>query len=128
MLKRILLFALAVLLIHFSLAAPVTARTSVEKDQRHAAKVKAAIAKLGVGERARVEVKLRDKTKLRGYISEAGEESFVLFDPTTAKSTTVAYPQVKGVLGNNLSTGAKIAIGLGIAACVLIFLALLIDD
>jgi hypothetical protein len=31
----------------------------------------------------------------------------------------VAYPQVKSVQGNNLSTGAKIAIGVGFAAAII---------
>jgi hypothetical protein len=34
-------------------------------------------------------------------------------------ATTVAYPQVKSVQGNNLSTGTKIAIGAGVAAAVI---------
>ena len=32
---------------------------------------------------------------------------------------TIAYPQVKSVKGNNLSTGAKIAIGVGIVAAII---------
>jgi hypothetical protein len=45
-------------------------------------------------------------------------------------ATQVAYPQVKSVKGNNLSTGAKIAIGVGIAAAVivLIFWKVVVDD
>ena len=33
-------------------------------------------------------------------------------------ATTIDYPQVKSVKGNNLSIGAKIAIGVGIAAAL----------
>lgn len=128
MLKQTLSLVLVVLLAQASLVTPVAARTKEERTRQHAAKVKAAIAKLGTGESARAEVKLRDKTKLRGYISEAGEDGFVLVDAKTGTPTMVTYPQVGQVKGNNLSTGAKVAIGLGIAAGVIIFLALLIDD
>ena len=40
--------------------------------------IKANLLKLGTGESARVKVKLRDQTKLEGYISEAGEETFTV--------------------------------------------------
>ena len=87
-----------------------------EKQARFAEKVKANVLKLGTGESARVKVKLRDQAKLEGYISDAGAETFTITNRKTGVATTVAYPQVKSVQGNNLSTGAKIAIGVGIAA------------
>jgi hypothetical protein len=90
------------------------------KEAAFTEKVKAAIAKLGTGPSAQVEIKLRDKSKLRGYIKEANEERFILVSTVTGDSTEVAYPQVKQVKGNNLSTGAKVAIGVGIAIVILI--------
>lgn len=128
MTRQTISLILVTLLAHASLVLPATAKTKEEKIHQHSAKVKAAIARLGVGASARAEVKLRDETKLKGYIRDAGEDRFVIVDAKTGAATTVTYPQVKQVRGNNLSTGAKIAIGLGIAAGVLIFLALLIDD
>ena len=83
-------------------------------------KVKAAIAKLGTGLSAQVEIKLRDKSKLRGYIKEANEDRFVLVSAATGADAEVAYPQVKQVKGNNLSTGVKVAIGVGIGIVILI--------
>ena|SRR5215212_7848355 len=83
-------------------------------------KVKAAIVELGTGPSAQVQIRLRDKTKLKGYIEEANEERFVLVSDTTGATTEVAYPQVKQVKGNNLSTGAKIAIGVGIGFVILL--------
>lgn len=128
MLKQTLSLVLIVLLAQGALVVPVNAKTKEEKAQQHAAKVKAAIAKLGIGESARTEVKLRDETKLKGYIREAGEADFVIVDVKTGAATTVPYPQVKQVKGNNLSTGTKIAIGLGIVAGVILFLALLFAE
>ena len=128
MLRQTLSLILAALLIQAPLVTPVTAKTKEEKTQQSAVKVRNMIAKLGTGESARVEVRLRDKTKLKGYIREAGAGSFVIVDSKTGAATAVAYPQVKQAKGHNLSTGAKIAIGLGLAAAVIIFLALLFDE
>ena len=116
MLKKICSVALAALLLQ-SVAVPAFAKSDAGKEARRAEKVRTQLARLGTGEDARVRLELRDKTKLEGYISEAGAESFVITDPA-GKTTTVAYPQVKKVQGNNLSTGAKIAIGIGIGAGV----------
>jgi hypothetical protein len=76
--------------------------------------VKLGVEKVGSGRDTRVEVKLRDKTRLKGYVSEIGENDFVVTDVKTGASNKVAYADVKQIKGNNLSTGAKIAIGIGI--------------
>ena len=119
MTKKFVSFIIVVLLLNAGLGT-VYARTNTEKEARYAEKVKQAIAKLGTGETALVKIKLRDKTKLEGFVSTIGEDSFVVTDGKTGVATTVAYPQVKQVKGNNLSTGAKIAIGVGIAVVVLV--------
>ena len=112
----------------FSLALTPTAlaKPKAEKEAEFATKVKAGIAMLGVGRDARVEVKLRDKTKLKGYISEATADTFSVTDLKTSAITTVAYPNVTQVKGNNLSTGATIAIAVGIAVGVTILVLYLI--
>ncbi len=93
---------------------PAYAESKEEKETRRAEQVKQGIRKLGTGADARVEVKLRDKTKLKGYVSEAGEDSFVIVDEKTNTTSTVPYPQVKQVKGNNHSTAVEIAIGVGV--------------
>ena len=96
------------------------AANATAKEAAHTEKVKAAIAKLGTGPSAQVEIKLRDKSKLKGYIKEANEEHFVLVSSATGSATEVAYPQVKQVKGLNLSTGAKVAIGVGVGIVILL--------
>ena len=118
MLRKILSLTLACLLAQFALAR--TAAAAGEREARFAEKVKAGIARLGTGADARVEVKLRDKRKLRGYVGEAGAEGFTVVDDKTGAATTVAYPQVKTVKGNNLSEGARIAIVAGIVVGALL--------
>ena len=106
MLRKYFVLALAALLLQFLCVSPVSAASKTEK-------VKAGIMKLGVGQDARVEVKLQNKTKLTGYVTEATADSFVITDKTGA-TTTVPYNDVNRVRGHNLSTGAHIAIGIGI--------------
>jgi hypothetical protein len=122
MLRRILSLALAASLFGVAGAKPAYADSKAEKEARFAEKVKAGISRLGTGTEARVELKLRDKRKLKGYISEAGADGFSVVDAKTGVATTVTYPQVQKVKGHNLSTGAKIAIGLGVAVAVLVIL------
>ena len=102
----------------------------MEKPQ-FAQKIKTEIAKLGIGPDARVEIKLQDKTKLKGYISGIGNESFAIVDNQTRLPRTITYGQVKQIKGNNLSTRAAIAIGIGIGIGVVVLLAYLgtkVDD
>ncbi len=123
MFKKTITFALAVLLMQMAYAQPAAAATKAEKEAQFIEKVKAGITKLGTGTDARVEVKLRDRGKLKGYISEANAESFTVVDAETGAATQVAYPQVKGVKGNNLSEGARIAIVAGLVAVAIISVA-----
>lgn len=127
MFKKLLSLALIGLLLNLG-GVKVYAHSKEEEQARFAEKVKEAVNKLGIGEAARLEVKLKDKRKLQGYISETGEDSFVVTDAKTGTATTIAYAHVKQVKGNNLSTGAKIAIGVGVAVAILALLAWLARD
>lgn len=130
MFRQLLSLVLVALLVGSAAMKPVYAGSKEDKQARFAGKVKASVLKLGTGEASRVKVTLRDKTKLEGYVSAAGEETFAVTDLKTGLATTVAYPQVRSVKGNNLSTGAKIAIGAGVAAAVvlLILWKVIVDD
>lgn len=114
MVKKITTFVLLAAMMNVC-AAFAFANTPAEKEARQMTKIKTAIQKLGVGEKSRITLELKDKTKLEGYVSEAGEDSFAVTNPNTGATTSVAYPQVGKVRGHNLSTGAKIAIGVAIA-------------
>lgn len=110
---------LLVLTINLGAVRLAYADSKEDKQARFAEKVRANVLKLGTGESARVRVKLRDQAKLEGYISDAGAETFTVTNRKTGVATTIDYVQVKSVQGNNLSTGAKIAIGVGIAATII---------
>jgi hypothetical protein len=106
-------FLLIVLLLHLS-AVQSFSNSTADKEAQWASKIKQSILKLGKGEEARVVVKLRDKTKITGYVSDATAASFVVTDPKTGESKAVAYASVAQVKGLNLSTGAKIGIGIAV--------------
>ena len=56
-------------------------------------KARATVQKLGQGREAKVEVQMRDNTKLKGYISAVDEKSFVVMNPKTGSSQTVTYAE-----------------------------------
>jgi len=85
-------------------------------------KMKADVHRRGTGEKSKVVVKMRDGTRLKGFISQAGEDSFDLTNSKTKQITAIAYRDVAQVKKQGLSKGAKIAIGVGIAAAVTISL------
>jgi hypothetical protein len=66
-------------------------------DGQVAEKVRDRVMKLGLGRDARVEVKLRDNSKLKGYVSAAEQDSFTVTDPKTGASRTVAYADASHV-------------------------------
>ncbi len=112
MFRKTIAHALVIALGLLFVGAPsAAAKSKEEKAVAFAAKVKAEIAKLGTGPDAHIEVKLRDKTKLKGYISKVGDDSFALTDPKTGAETSVPYPSVTKATGANMPLGAKIAIG-----------------
>jgi hypothetical protein len=80
-------------------------------------KVKAKVAKIGVGEKAKATVYLKDGTKKKGYIGQAGDENFVLRDRKTDAPTTISYSDVTKVDSNRgHSTARNLALGIGIGA------------
>lgn len=118
--KNSLSFALAVLMLHAFSFAPLAHETRKEKAKRAmlAAEVKAGVASIGTGKSARVRVRLNDKTEYHGYIVETANDHFVVADARTGATAPIAYQEVKGIKGNNLSTGTKVGIGVAIAAAL----------
>ena len=126
MIRKISSIAALALLIHaVLLAQPVCAGPLTEKENRLTEKVKAGINKLGTGRDARVEIKLRDKKKIAGFIHEISDSHFAVTDLKTGETTVVAYASVTQVKGHNLSTGQKVLIGVLIVVAALAALALI---
>ena len=101
-------------------------------EQMKAAKIKAEVVRRGVGPKARVRVKLRDKHELKGHITQIEEDSFEVLvdqdelDAQTVQSRliTIPYAEVVKVRGPR-SRAASIAIGVGMTVATLAALAMI---
>jgi hypothetical protein len=78
------------------------------------------VFKMGVGERARIEVKLRNNSKLKGYIGEATDGSFTVIDSKNGTNQRIAYGDVEKVknAGGGFSTRSWIILGAAVAGAV----------
>jgi hypothetical protein len=115
------------LLVHAILCPPMTYAGSPGLS-KNALKIRTQILKLGIGEEASLEVRLKDKTKLKGYISEAGDDHFVLVEAGTNRQVTIPYHQVQQGKGHNLNTGVKVLIVIGILFLVGALVGMAISD
>jgi len=112
--KTYLTCLLASVLFIASISMPVTAQ---QPNSNGIEKIKAKVAKLGVGEKAKATVILKDGTKKKGYIGQAGDDDFVLRDRKTDSPTTIRYSDVTKVESNKgHSTARNLALGIGIGA------------
>ena len=99
-------------------------RAQTATDTQAIEKTRAKVQRIGVGRDARVEVTLRDNTKLKGYISAAGQDSFTVTDRKTGTSQTIAFVDAAQVKkqGGGLSTRGWIIIGGAATAIVIVAL------
>ena len=112
--KRYLTCLLATMIIVVNISLPVAAQQGIVEGTM-VEKVRIKVAKLGVGEKAKATVILRDGKKTKGYIAQAGNDDFVLRDRKTDSPTTIRYSDVAKVESNKgHSTARNIAIGVGI--------------
>lgn len=128
MLMKLLTTSIIVLLLNLTFSHYAVAADNLTKAAKNAAKVKAGIAKLGTGKDARIKVKLKDGTKLKGYVSEISENGFTITSDETGFSTLVPYPNAKQVRGRNNLTGEVVFIGVFILIIVLVVAIGLDDD
>ena len=128
--KKSLSLVLSVLLLHAFSLAPLAADTPLARSRKAllASQVKAGVAHLGTGKFSVIRVVLYDKTRYHGYITEIGEDAFVVADAKTGATAPIEYREVKGIKGNNFSTGAKIGIGIAIAAAIAIIAVVVAGD
>ncbi len=97
MFRKHLSFALIAL---FVCAAGATKGARAAQNDGEATRIEAVkqrIGKIGVGERARVTIKLRDGSEVKGYIYRTGDDNFIVADSKTGARTTVSYADVAEV-------------------------------
>jgi len=113
MLKTYFSYAVACSLLLSAFSLRAAAQPGDKQPMTEQLKIK--IARLGVGEKAKATITLRDGTKTKGYVSRAGDDDFVMRDRKTDAATTIRYADVQRVDSNKgHSTARNIAIGIGI--------------
>jgi len=103
----------------FAAAAPLASGKNPQTTEQARAKVR----QIGTGQKARVEVRLRDRTKLKGYVSGAdSEDSFTVTDSKTGAARSVAYADVERVSkpSGGLSTRGWVILGAAATAAVIV--------
>lgn len=125
MLKTHLSWLISGLLL-LGLACPqVSAAPQSDKQADPVEQIKSQVAKLGVGEKAKATIKMKDGTKTKGYIARAGEEDFVMRDRKTDAPTTIRYVDVVKVesnRGHSTARGVAIGVGAGVGATIAVLL------
>jgi len=115
--KKLLTLTLAVLTLNLGLAAGAAAQTDIKK----AAKAKEKIAKLSIGRKSRLDVKTNDGHEIVGWLSDRHDDDFVITDDFN-EVKTIRYTDVKNFVGKDLSTGAKVWIGIGVGFALALLL------
>jgi hypothetical protein len=123
MLKKHLSWSLTALLLLVPGFQAIAVGQKDDKQELSLEKIKTRIAKLGVGEKAKATITLKDGAKTKGYIARAAEDDFVIRDRKTDAPTTIRYADVAQVESNRGHSTAKhlaIGIGAGVGATIAI--------
>lgn len=107
MVRKYLSGFLVLILLQISIGSAFSS-TRADKDSQRREQAKAQVAKHGVGEKARIRVKMMDGQTLKGFIEEAGADNFVLRESKTQAPRTIAYSDVSKIKDKGASTCQKI--------------------
>ena len=116
MLKTHVSLLVAVVLLFSAVPQSAVARQSSSQAPTVEA-VKSKIARMGVGAKAKATIRLKNGTKVKGYVAQAGENDFVMRDRKTDAPTTILYADVLKVEDNKGHSTAR-NIGIGVAVGV----------
>ena len=102
-----------------ALALPTDILAAPSNEAAKSEKAKHEVEKRGVGQGSRAKVKLRDGSEVKGYISKISDTSFEITDKA-GNPVNIRYSDVAKVKNPGLSRTAKIAIGAGVGAVVVL--------
>jgi hypothetical protein len=106
MFKRIIALLIAGLVINLVCVPTIAVGQQTSSDAR-AEKMKAKVIEIGTGSDARVEVRLNDGRRVKGYISESKDDYFTVVDDKAGIATRIDYSQVVGLKTPKFSTKTK---------------------
>ena len=112
--KTYLIIALSAILAAASFGLPVTVKAQSSADVE---KIRAKVQTLSASKDSQVEIKFRDKTKVKGYIVSVEPVSFTLRHPKDGTSQSITYTEVDNVskASSGVSTKTWLILG-GVAA------------
>lgn len=122
MFRTFLSLILTVLLMQGVIVAPIYA-AQVNNEAQALEKVRLKVAKIGLGDKARATVRMKDGRKIKGFIAQAGANDFTVRDRKTGEQSLILYSDVSRVednRGNNILR--NVLIGAGSAGAVLLVL------
>jgi hypothetical protein len=126
-LSSLLIFTLSNLLtVQFALAQANSGQTKSIQDARQA------IKEIGEGYRSRVQITLKDGTKLEGYLSTVADDYFAVTSEKTGKTSQVSYSEVTKIIQQaprrSSNRGPIIAVLAAVAIIVFAFVVYAISD
>ena len=109
--------------------------TSRQKEELTVDEIKTKLSRIGLGDEARVTVRLKNGSKVKGYITIVGQNEFVVYSTKDAVPVRIAYSDVEKVEDNrprfakSLARSFAIRAGVGAAGImvVLVLVASTID-
>jgi hypothetical protein len=110
---------LAALLLLAPAVQAFAAGQNADKQAETMEKIRIQVAKVGIGEKARATIRLKDGTKTKGYVYRAGDDDFVMRDRKTDNPTTIRYADVAKVErdhGHSMARNVLIGVGIGSGA------------
>ena len=110
---------------------PVFAQAN--NDAQTLEKIRLKVAKIGIGDKARATVRMKDGRKIKGFITQAGANDFTVRDRKTGDPTLILYSDVLKVEDNRgHSTLRNVLIGVGVGAgaflAVIVIIFATLDD
>jgi hypothetical protein len=118
---KLLSLAFVVALLHApAVVAPARAQEQGAADEARLEKLVKKAGKLAKKRRAKARVKLKDGRELKGRITEATGEYFVIVSSERHTATTVRYPQVAELKESRQSPLLPLAVAVGVLSLVII--------
>ncbi len=123
MFKKCLAFALVVLISNSVCGVSVFAQTGEDKEAKHTRNVRRTVTNHGIG--AKVLVKLKDGTTLKGSVGDIKDDGFVVTNKKTGAMTAVTYSQVKRAqyppsILKSAAIAAGVFVGIGVVGAILL--------
>jgi hypothetical protein len=105
-------------------AAPLAAaavKPQGNADAQTVEKIRLKVAKIGIGDKAKITVRIKDGRKIKGFITQAGANDFTVRDRQTGDPTLIVYSDVNKVEDNRGHSSLRnILIGVGVGAGALL--------